>query len=135
MSVTNEGRCSGFYVGYDLEGGSSYRRECWRDCGCGHAGCPSIDPALPPVPIMHVRSQEGQPYGSERRCCSHCGVSLDDGFRRRMTWGPVPPYMESMADWRARPDRCSLTEVERLKAIARAADDKRRDQPGYKNTH
>jgi len=53
----------------------------------------------PPV-IVHIRSQEGQPYGSERRCCNHCGVML---------WGPSsPPYVESWTDWRELPNRCAL---------------------------
>lgn len=57
------------------------------------------------VPVMHVRSQEGQPYGSERRCCNHCGIML---------WGEVsPPYVDSWAAWRARPDRCELAASER----------------------
>lgn len=106
--------CTGFYVGYDLEGGSKYRNPCWRRCGCGLPGCPSLDPSLAPVPIVHVLSQENQPYGSERRCCNHCGVML---------WGPSsPPYVDNWTDWRERPDRCSLTELERKAALERQAD-------------
>ena len=57
------------------------------------------------APIMHVLSQDGQPYGSERRCCNYCGIML---------WGEVsPPYVDNWTDWRARPDRCSLTDLER----------------------
>lgn len=40
----SEGTCTGFYVGYDLDGGSSYRRPCWRRCGCVLPGCPAIEP-------------------------------------------------------------------------------------------
>ena len=63
--------------------------------------------------IVHVLSQEGQPYGSERRCCNYCGV---------MIWGAdAPPHVDNWTDWRARPDRCSLTETERKAALEREA--------------
>jgi len=29
--------------------------------------------------IVHLKTQRGQPYGSERRCCERCGI---------MIWGP-----------------------------------------------
>ena len=32
--------------------------------------------------VVHILSQEGQPYGSERRCCNHCGA---------MIWGSASP--------------------------------------------
>jgi hypothetical protein len=31
--------------------------------------------------ILHLKTQHGQPYGSERRCCERCGI---------MIWGNVP---------------------------------------------
>lgn len=52
----------------------------------------AIDPDayLPPSPSkenpIHWVSQEGQPYGSTRRCCSHCG---------RMYW----PGMQGSAEY------------------------------------
>ena len=47
---------------------------------------------------VHVRSQEGQPYGSERRCCNHCGVML---------WGASAlPFVDNWAEWRASPNNC-----------------------------
>ena len=50
---------------------------------------------------LHILSQEGQPYGSSRRCCNHCGV---------MIWptvsAPVPRYVDNWTDWRAAPDNC-----------------------------
>jgi hypothetical protein len=48
--------------------------------------------------VVHVRSQEDQPYGSERRCCSHCGIML---------WGESsPPYVDNWTDWRALANNC-----------------------------
>lgn len=33
--------------------------------------------------VLHLKTQRGQPYGSERRCCEECG---------RMIWGSsLPP--------------------------------------------
>jgi hypothetical protein len=50
-----------------------------------------------PVKI-HILSQERQPYGSERRCCNHCGI---------MIWGSSAPlHVDNWAAWRAHPDRC-----------------------------
>jgi hypothetical protein len=47
---------------------------------------------------MHILSQDGQPYGSERRCCNNCGV---------MIWGEViPAHVDNWTDWRAHPNRC-----------------------------
>ena len=105
----NEGSCTGTYVGYDLEGGSSYRSPCWRRCGCELPGCPAIAP--PPEPVkLHILSQEGQPYGSARRCCNHCGVSLDPAFRERMAWGEPPPHVDNWTDWREAPNNCRAME-------------------------
>jgi hypothetical protein len=47
---------------------------------------------------LHILSQEGQPYGSSRRCCNHCGV---------MIWGSsAPRHVDNWTDWRAAPDNC-----------------------------
>jgi hypothetical protein len=52
---------------------------------------------------VHVLSQEGQPYGSTRRCCNHCGV---------MIWGAsAPRHVESWSDWRSHPDNCGNEKV------------------------
>ena len=48
--------------------------------------------------VLHILSQEGQPYGSTRRCCNHCGV---------MICGPnAPHYVDDWTDWRAALDNC-----------------------------
>lgn len=61
-------------------------------------------PAMAPV-IVHVLSQEDQPYGSARRCCNHCGV---------MIWGaPLPQHVDNWTDWRAHPNRCGLPRAPR----------------------
>ncbi len=50
--------------------------------------------------IVHILSQENQPYGSERRCCNHCGV---------MIWGASAPlHIDNWTDWRVHPNRCAL---------------------------
>ena len=38
------------------------------------------------MPVLHLKTQHGQPYGSVRRCCEECGImiwgnSLPDGHR------------------------------------------------------
>ena len=49
---------------------------------------------------VHILSQDGQPYGSERRCCKHCGV---------MIWGAAPPqHVDNWTDWRAHADNCGV---------------------------
>lgn len=42
---------------------------------------------------LHLMTQRGQPYGSERRCCEICGVMLvarPDSFWRNHTWTDEP---------------------------------------------
>jgi hypothetical protein len=49
---------------------------------------------------VHILTQEGQPYGSERRCCNHCGVVI---------WGsPAPRYEDNWNDWYEATNRCSV---------------------------
>jgi hypothetical protein len=49
--------------------------------------------------VIHILSQEGQPYGSERRCCNRCGV---------MIWGAsAPAYVDNWTDYEASPNNCS----------------------------
>jgi hypothetical protein len=49
-------------------------------------------------PIVHILSQEGQPYSSERRCCNHCGS---------MIWGALAPlHVDNWVDWRANANNC-----------------------------
>jgi len=44
--------------------------------------------------IAHLMTQDGQPYGSTRRCCEICGI---------MIWGsPHPPYTEDSEAFYAR---------------------------------
>ncbi|HSX22872.1 MAG TPA: hypothetical protein VLE97_08885 [Gaiellaceae bacterium] len=53
---------------------------------------------MKPDDVVHVLSQEGQPYGSSRRCCNHCGA---------MIWiPPLPRYVDNWTDWRADPNNC-----------------------------
>jgi hypothetical protein len=28
------------------------------------------------VQVLHLKTQQGQPFGSERRCCERCGVMI-----------------------------------------------------------
>jgi hypothetical protein len=56
--------------------------------------------------VVHLKTQRGQPYGSERRCCERCGI---------MIWlGPeVPPYVDNVEDFNALPEgyvRCDHVE-------------------------
>ena len=42
---------------------------------------------------LHLMTQRGQPYGSERRCCERCGlmmVSRPDSFWKSHTWTDEP---------------------------------------------
>jgi len=46
-------------------------------------------PSRTPLPlkeclkVLHLMTQEDQPFGSTRRCCEVC---------RTMIWGPIQPY-------------------------------------------
>ena len=48
---------------------------------------------------VHVVDQEGQPYGSVRRCCNRCGQMVSGAFI----------YVDSIADWNKIPvaSRCA----------------------------
>lgn len=48
---------------------------------------------------VHVLTQDGQPYGSQRRCCNHCGIMLWPGV------GSEPFYVDC-DQWRADPNNC-----------------------------
>jgi len=42
---------------------------------------------------LHLMTQRGQPYGSERRCCEQCGLMLvnrPDSFWRSHAWTDQP---------------------------------------------
>lgn len=42
---------------------------------------------------LHLMTQRGQPYGSERRCCEECGLMLvgrPDAFWLKHTWTDKP---------------------------------------------
>lgn len=59
---------------------------------------------MKPDDVMHVLSQEEQPYGSSRRCCNHCGI---------MIWTPpLPTYVDNWTDWRAHPNNCGKRTAE-----------------------
>ncbi len=36
--------------------------------------------------VLHLKTQRGQPYGSERRCCEHCGVMIWHGPPEGSAW-------------------------------------------------
>jgi len=50
--------------------------------------------------MLHFRTQEGQPYGSESRKCSWCGVMIWPGM------GEVPDYTTSEKEWNESPNNC-----------------------------
>lgn len=51
--------------------------------------------------VVHVLSQEGQPYGSERRSCNYCGT---------MIWGSSAlRFVDNWEEWRASSDNCSVS--------------------------
>jgi hypothetical protein len=85
----------------------------WR-CSCGASGAGSHETVIMEwrqheylsVSIMHVRSQDGQPYGSERRCCNHCGIMLPD-YGGLLLQGEVSaPYVDNWTNWRDHPNNC-----------------------------
>lgn len=44
---------------------------------------------------LHLMTQRGQPYGSERRCCEMCGsmmISRSDSFWLKNTWTDEPSH-------------------------------------------
>lgn len=105
----SERTCTGYYTGYDLEGGSKYRNPCWRNCGCELPGCPAIEgsraasdayrAAEKAANTLHVFSQKGQPIGSTSRC-NHCGATL---------WVyPAPPHVDNWDDWQAAANNCRV---------------------------
>lgn len=50
---------------------------------------------------LHLMTQRGQPYGSERKCCERCGlmmVARPDSFWRDHTWTDDP---EQFKHWPA----------------------------------
>lgn len=55
------------------------------------------------VDPLHVCDQEGQPYGSARQCCNHCGVAL---VQMRSDY-KVPRFVETRTEWSAAADNCS----------------------------
>lgn len=55
------------------------------------------------VSTVHILTQEGQPYGSERRCCNHCGTML---WPVAGGYGPLPPFVDNWTDWRASAYNC-----------------------------
>jgi len=48
------------------------------------------------VVTLHLMTQRNQPYGSERRCCEHCGI---------MIWThPRPKVTDDLDIWRNPPE-------------------------------
>lgn len=50
----------------------------------------------------HYMNQDGQPYGSERRCCLHCGIMIWPGMQK-----VVPVFVESFTEWAATANNCA----------------------------
>lgn len=62
-----------------------------------------METEIRPVEPLHVLSQDGQPYGSQRRCCNYCGQMLHrsmDGAGHRWT--------DDWAAWEASGDSCEV---------------------------
>lgn len=51
--------------------------------------------------VVHLLSQEGQPYGARSHCCNHCGTVI----LGKMTPGPVA-HVDNWTDWRSLPNNC-----------------------------
>ena len=41
------------------------------------------------VEVLHLKTQRGQPYGSERRCCEECGIMIG-GLESNVKWTADP---------------------------------------------
>jgi hypothetical protein len=56
--------------------------------------------------VLHLKTDEGQPYGSERRCCERCGI---------MIWiPPVPTWTADREVYASPPEgyvSCATTPV------------------------
>lgn len=59
-------------------------------------------PAQPLEPL-HVVCQDGQPYGSSRRCCSYCGAMCWPGMK-----GSAARWVDNWPEFDAAPDRCAV---------------------------
>ncbi len=58
---------------------------------------------------IHLMTQSGQPYGSERKCCEMCGAMLvgrPDSYWLKNTWTDDP---DEWKDWPADGLRPALT--------------------------
>lgn len=49
--------------------------------------------------VMHLRTQDDQPYGSVRKCCERCGLAFFAATYEYET--------DSIAEYNAHPDRCN----------------------------
>lgn len=54
------------------------------------------------LPVVHILTQEDQPYGSERRCCNRCGIWLGPDSA-----GQLPFYVLDWDDFNTLPNNCS----------------------------
>jgi hypothetical protein len=66
---------------------------------CGGAPCRCLARLQGTPAVVHILSQQGQPYGSERRCCNHCGIMLGG------LGGPIF-IDEDWSMWRNHPNNC-----------------------------
>jgi len=73
------------YAGYDEdEGFVAGQQRMQKERGDKPARVPEPEPAKI---VLHLKTQDDQPYGSHRRCCERCGVML---------WGQAgePPWTD-----------------------------------------
>ncbi len=74
----------------------------------------SAGPRFRSQDVLHVLSQAGQPYGSERRCCNHCGI---------MIWGgEEPAHVDNWEDWRAAVNNCQAMELAEDSSMSESRD-------------
>lgn len=46
--------------------------------------------------VCHLKTQRGQPYGSERRCCEECGIMIWGASD--IAWTDLPEVYENPPD-------------------------------------
>jgi hypothetical protein len=56
---------------------------------------------------LHIVDQNGQPYGSTRRCCSYCGAMCWPGMK-----GSATRWVDNWTEYGAAPDRCAVSNGE-----------------------
>jgi hypothetical protein len=64
----------------------------------------SIDMAQQRGHYLHLRTQRGQPYGSERRCCEICGTMVWEAMQGDKT----PFWTDDLREYAEATNRCEL---------------------------